>query len=208
MQNTRESKFSVYAGTLGLLGAILVVLADLVGILVVERHNPISETISRLAAGKYGWIQDAGFVAFAIGLGAIGIGLFLWNRGGFRWRFAAVLLSLLAPDMLLLAYYNQDVARQQQPGTSIHLCGAYFLYAVFCLAVLLFGFEFRRTRPPAAYFSFAVFLFWLVGGPAFQFVISTSWDGVLERLLGLAMVAWVLMVSWLLRQHGKTSSAS
>lgn len=59
-----------YGGIALILVNFSVAAADIVGILVVEDHNPIRETISQLAEGKYAYIQDIGITLF--GLGYIG----------------------------------------------------------------------------------------------------------------------------------------
>lgn len=55
-------------GLIGLVGCIGVVAADIAGILVYESYNWISQSISALAVGRYGWIQDLGLYLLSAGL--------------------------------------------------------------------------------------------------------------------------------------------
>ena len=63
------SKKFIYktCGVIGILGCVAVLATDLIGIALHEAHNPIKNTISMLAIGKYGWIQDLGLDILAIG---------------------------------------------------------------------------------------------------------------------------------------------
>ena len=68
---TSKSRLLQVCGYIGLFGCIAAVVTDIIGIIVVEKHNPISETISALAITKYAWIQDLGLNLFALGLDSL-----------------------------------------------------------------------------------------------------------------------------------------
>ncbi|KAI9132270.1 hypothetical protein [Acaryochloris sp. CCMEE 5410] len=72
----QSSKLSLICGFVGLVGCFAALLTDIIGTIVVQKHNPISETISSLAIGKAAWIQDSGLDLFAAGLIACAIALY------------------------------------------------------------------------------------------------------------------------------------
>lgn len=198
--NHRRSSLLLISGVIGLLGSFAVVAANIIGILLVERHNPISETISKLAIGDYAWVQDLGLDLFAISLFAIAIGLFKWSVGGWRWKTSAFLLVLLCFDIVVIAEHNQ-YAGQANPGATVHLYAVYVLGLLVALASLLLGFDLRRISRNWSRFSIGLSIVWIVLGPIF-FAVPTSWDGAYERFVALIMVTWVVALSWLLIQRG------
>lgn len=183
-----------------MLGSFAVVAANIIGILLVEQHNPISETISKLAIGDYAWIQDIGLDLFAISLFAIAIGLFKWSVGGWRWQTGAFLLILLCFDIFVIAEHNQ-YAGQDNSGANIHIHAVYVLGLLVALASLLLGFDLRRISRNWSRFSIGLSIVWTVLGPIF-FIVPTSWNGAYERFVALIMVTWVVALSGLLIQRG------
>lgn len=198
--NHNRSSLLLISGVIGVLGSFAVVAANIIGILLVEQHNPISETISKLAIGDYAWIQDLGLDLFAISLFAIAIGLFKWSVGGWRWQTGAFLLILLCFDILVIAEHNQ-YAGQDNSGANIHIHAVYVLGLLVALAALLLGFDLRRISRNWSRFSIGLSIVWTVLGPIF-FVVPTSWNGAYERFVALIMVTWVVALSGLLIQRG------
>ncbi|UIJ73332.1 DUF998 domain-containing protein [Aurantimonas sp. HBX-1] len=186
-------------GIVGMVGAVAVVVANLAGIIVVDAHNPISETISALAVGRYAWIQDVGLYGFASALVACGIGFFRWRLGHLRWLAAGVLLMLLGIDVVVIAFFNGYAGTTNQ-GADIHTYATYLLAGVFLLVLLSSASGLTRINFRWGVFSLALGAAWLVLAPVFLYV-PTAWDGAYERVLGLMMVAWVGSVSWLLLQR-------
>lgn len=43
---------------------------------------------------------------------------------------------------------------------------------------------------------------WFVAGPVL-FLVPTRWDGLYERILAFAMVAWFVLIGWLLSSRTK-----
>lgn len=77
-------KYKIYriCSLIGFFGCLSVIAGDIIGIALHEKHDPISDTISMLAIGKYGWIQDWGLDIFAAGYLAIATGLFFGKEMG------------------------------------------------------------------------------------------------------------------------------
>ena len=132
-------------GWLGVLGCISVVVTDIIGIIVVDNHNPISETISSLAITDYAWIQDSGLDLFALAFAACATGLFLMNLGDWKWKTGSSMLLLLAVDILLIAEHNQYAGREGV-GASIHIYCVYVLGVLFTLAPFLISFGLSELK--------------------------------------------------------------
>ncbi len=115
-------------GIIGILGCLGVIAGDIIGIMVHEAHNPISNTISMLAIGKYGWIQDLGLDILAVGFLALAAGLYAWKRSGTKWIISLIILVLIAVDIILIAEHNQYAGR---PGNTIHRKLVYALALLF-----------------------------------------------------------------------------
>ncbi len=130
------SKKFIYktCGVIGILGCVAVLAADLIGIALHEAHNPIKNTISMLAIGKYGWIQDLGLDILAIGFFALAIGLYTWKSSGTKWIIGLIILVLISVDLIMIAEHNQYAGR---PGDKIHRKLVYALALLFPAVVLL-----------------------------------------------------------------------
>jgi hypothetical protein len=191
-----RSKLLPICGILGMLGCLGAIAANIAGIIVVERHDPIRETISKLAIGKYAWIQDLGLDLLAVALVALAVGLYAWNLGQWRWKMGAALLVLLGVDVILIAEHNQYAGREGV-GASIHIYCVYALGLLFALSTLLLAFGLRKIGRRWFRFSLGTSMIWTILGPIFFFV-PTSWDGAYERFVALIMLTWVVAISWLL----------
>ncbi|SDK10932.1 DUF998 domain-containing protein [Microbulbifer yueqingensis] len=187
---------------IALAACVLVVLSDVIGWLVVDRHNPITETISTLAIGKYAWIQDLGLDIFGVGLIAAAIALLRWDFGGWRRWVSAALLLLIAGVIFVISEYNQ-YRGYDDFGGKVHRACSFSLYALVFLLAIFLAFELREIGRRYFLFSLSFAGLWLVGGPLFMFLVPTTVDGAVERLLGLAFVSWVAMLAWLLLLIGR-----
>lgn len=201
LQKKIEPSLLLFCGIMGFIGCFAVLATHLVGIIVVDNHDPISDTISDLAAGRYNWIQDAGLQIFAIGLFACSVGMFTWNLGGIKWKISATLLILLAIDISIIAGHN-EYGDGQPGGLEIHIYLVYFLGVVFALVTALAAFDLERYSKSWKHLSLGVTILWVVLSPLFFFV-PDSITGAYERFIALIIVAWVAGISWLLIQQGQ-----
>jgi hypothetical protein len=194
------SRLSQITGLMGLVGCVAVLLANIIGVIIVEQHNPISETISMLAIGKYAWIQDIGLDLFAVGTIAVGFGLHQWHLGGSKWTAGSVMLLLLGIDVFLIAEHNQYIGREGV-GAAIHIYCVYAFYALFSAATLLLSFRLKKISHNWSNFSLGIFVVWIILAPIFL-PFPTRWDGLYESFLGLIVVTWMGAMSWLLMRRG------
>ena len=196
-----SSKLLLVCGIIGIFGCLSVIIANIIGIIVVESHNPITETISALAITKHAWIQDLGLDLYAAAMIACAVGLYAWNLGGLRWKTAAVLLGLLGVDVILIAEHNQYAGRPGV-GAAIHIYCVYALAILFAATSLLLSFGLRKVGRNWYRYSMGTAIIWTVLAPIFFFV-PTSIDGAYERFISLITISWVAAISWLLIKRGR-----
>ena len=198
----RLSNIYKICGTLGIIGCIAVLAGDIIGIALDEKHDPISDTISMLAIGNYGWIQDLGLDILAVGFLAIGIGLFTWRQNGIRWIISVILLALICADLFLIAEHNQYAGR---PGNNIHRTLVYTLAGLFLLLNVLISKDLKSLKPSLRKFSLWIAGLWLLLAP-FLPLIPDSWDGAYERFVCILLVIWPAVISYhLIKLAGRDS---
>ena len=188
-------------GAIGLFGCISVVLTDIIGTLVVDGYNPIKQTISNLAINEKAWIQDIGLNLFAASFAACGLGFWIMDLDGTRWKIGSTLLFLLAIDILVISE-RDTYADLSSFGSTLHLICVVILGVLFILAPWLTAFGLKRISRRYYIYSLATAGFWGVTSFVF-FLIPTRWDGGYERFLSLIVIAWVASVSWLLLKQGR-----
>lgn len=191
---TKMQKFIIYkiCGALGIIGCVAVVAANLIGIAVHEKHDPISDTISMLAIGRYGWIQDWGLDILAMGYLALSIGLYIWKRKGTKWILSLVILVLISINLILIAEHNQYAGR---PGNNIHRELVYILAGLFLVLNILISFDLKYLKPFLKKFSLWIASLWFIFAPLLM-LIPDSLDGAYERLICILLVVWPATVSY------------
>lgn len=199
-----RSKLSWLCGLVGLVGCVAAIVTDIIGSIVVHKHNPISDTISSLAIEKAAWIQDTGLDLFAAGLIACAIALYAWRLGKLKWKAGTAMLVLLGVDILLIAEHNKYAGRPDVTGAAIHIYCVYALGILFTLAPLLLAFGLCKVSRKWYQLSLGTAIAWGILSPIF-FFIPTNWDGAYERFLALIMIGWVAAISLLLFQRGAGS---
>lgn len=188
-------------GIVGLIGPIGAVVANILGVLIYEEHDWISETISNLAAGPWGWIQDVGLVLLAFGLVAVAAGLWNWGLGGIRRKVVVTALVLLAADVVVIALHN-EYGDGDSGKFVIHSYANYALGLLFGVTTWAAARPLGAVGPRWKRFSWGIAIAWVILAPVFYFV-PTAWDGLYERGLALLFLGWVAAVSWLLLRRGK-----
>ena len=178
-------------GVFGVLGCFGVVAGDIIGILVHEDHNPISNTISMLAIGKYGWIQDLGLDLLALGFLSLAAGLFSGKRSGIKWIAGIIVLVLIGVDLLLIAEHNQYAGR---PGYTIHRKLVYALALLFPTSLFLLSSHLKILRADLKKFCFWTAGLWLAFAPLMP-LIPTTVEGAYERAVSSLIVIWLFLVS-------------
>lgn len=200
-------RFFRNCGIVGIVGGLVVVIADFIGIFVVDSYNPITQTISNLAIGKYGWIQDVGLNLYGISLFILAIALWRWNLGDWRWRSGAILLFLIGIDILVISEYDRYARDPNSFGRMVHLYAVYVLGVLLPLTCLLCSFGLRRVGRKWRYFSWAIAALWIIFGPPF-FRVPTNYDGLYERFVAVILLCWTVTISGLVLKYGVADSTT
>jgi hypothetical protein len=179
---------------MGLFGCVAVIAADIAGILVVKGYDPVSHSISELAAGRYGGIQDTGLYFASAGTIACAIGLLRLNSDGWRWLSGCIGLLLIGAVVSIIAVFSGESAGKH-PGVNIHQWSVYALGALIIVTPILLARGLSRAGPAWGWFSLIYGLCWLVLAPVYS-VFPSAWIGAYERFLALVALGWLATVSW------------
>ncbi len=186
---------------LGVAGCVVAAAGNLLGSVLVPNHDFFADTISDLAAGKYEIIQDVAIYGHASGVVALAIAAAHLQPDGRRWSLGILFLALTALLESIIAARN-EYGDGDAGGVVIHLYLVLPLGLLYVAAPLAMARGMALWRPEARRTSIAVALFILVGMPVFWFV-PTGWDGLAERLLGLAQFVWMISLSRVMLDAGR-----
>ncbi len=193
-------------GVVGICGCVVVVLANIVGVLVQPKDGLVADTISDLAAGRYAVIMDIGLYAFAAVILARAAGLRRLHWGKRSWTAGSWLLTLMAVMIVVIGAYG-EYGDNDVGGLVIHLPLVLAMALTFTASALLTAAGFYRYRRRWFWFNIACAVLWVLGAACFWFSPTTI-DGLIERLVGSVMVVWLFALSKLLidRSKGKATS--
>lgn len=195
-----DGRLKVWAAWFAVVCIAMATLLTFVGSLLTPDANMVADTISDVAAGPYDWVQDAGFYILSAGLCALAYGMNHMHTRRWHWRGAIATLPTMAVAVTTMGLY-------QEYGDGDHEWGEIHIYLVY-----LFGFSFlallllsiphlmehnRWWRPV----NLGWFVLW-TGGAAYYFSMGTGYDGLVERALGIAYLAWMFLLAWRLAIQG------
>lgn len=189
-----DSAFLKFCAALAVFGVLAMLGGNIVGSIVVPNHDPVADTISDLAAGRYEIIQDVALYGYAAGFIALALALANLHTQSKRWSLGIVSLVTIAALIIVIGARN-EYGDNDSEGVVIHI------YLVYGLGVLLAIAPFALARGLSeigAGFGFAARLFgglWLLSAPVF-FFLPTAYDGAYERGLGILASLWVLNVAY------------
>lgn len=163
-------------------------------VLTADVYDPVEQSISALALGRFGALMDAAFLAFAIGSFALAFGL-----------YRAVRDAVIAPLLLAVAsvlWFLLGVFRTGPEGTEATIHFAVALTSFLLIVVVMFVFV-RRFRDDTRWRSFArPTLVWAIIAVEAFFLIPILGDrlfGVSERVFIGSWVSWLLATAIRLR---------
>ena len=197
-------RFERIAAALALLGAVAVVVANVVGVWLHPTTGFFADTISNLAAGRHAWVLDGALVLFAIGMVAIGIALWRQDLDGWRFRTGAALTMLTGLGIAVIALRN-EYGDNDTGGLVIHLEVVVAMALAFAAATWLVAPGLTRVGSRWSTFSALIGMGWLLLGLAFFFLASDGWDGLVERLAAGLMVIWALAMARLVVKEREAS---
>jgi hypothetical protein len=167
--------------------------------------DPVRQVMSEYANGRYGFLMTAAF--YAIGLSAVVLAIRL-GRALPRRPLTVVMRALLALGGIGLVLAGIfEVERPAVPDTVeevIHSDATLTAFTLIIAAMLLFAAICRREARWADFKAIALGLAVVaaLGGAFSPFAGQTPVNGIAQRVLGLAVVLWLLLTALHLRLGG------
>jgi hypothetical membrane protein len=189
-------KWIVGLGIAGVAGAASVVVTDVIGILVRPGYNPIFQSVSDLALGPTGWIQDLGMFLGAVGALACAAGLYLVLDEGWHLRLGELLLVIAGLGLLLAALFKTNLLPPKTTGGIIHDTASLVSGVAFVPVCFLISPALRSRRALFVYTIAAGLLGASLEIGTGRFPEHWVLFGLHERLFLGNAVAWVWVVSW------------
>ncbi|OBX26019.1 uncharacterized protein DUF998 [Gelidibacter algens] len=193
-----------YGGIALVIGSLSTIVADVVGIMVVEDHNPVRQTISQLAHGKYAYIQDIGLTVFGIGILLGGMALYVWRSNSTMLKLGAFLLGIMGICIVVLAEFNQFAGT---PGTTIHIVLSVVIGLLYLSSTILIGIAFKKINTNWYYGSIGIGISFLMACSGFL-IISEAYEGAYERGVVLIVLIWFCAMAYQMMTHQHESNPS
>jgi hypothetical protein len=188
----------------GVVGPIVLIIANLIASFSVSDYNPIQDSISSLAWTPLGWLQSIGFLAIGLLIEVFAAGLFFSIHGAWGFRLGIGLLVCFGFGLLLIGAFREDpVGGSHTIQGTIHTVTAAIVFSIFPIASLLIAISLRKDSYWKGLFIHTI----VVTSVALTFVIGhiflpakPNWLGLYERILVANTVIWVeIMAIRLLR---------
>lgn len=183
---------------LTLFGCAASILIDMTMWFIVDGYSPVSQTISELAAGPHHWLQDAGIIAFVIGVLALAAGLILRGTGDMKAMIVRGAFLLVAIDIALIALWN-EYGDGEPGGIVIHKWLLLGLYVLVATLLWLTSSVHPVRSDSVGKHGKVIAVVWIVIAPLF-FAVPTSVDGLYERFLALFLIGIVSFAAFRLYQ--------
>ena len=163
-------------------------------ILTADEYDPVAQSISALALGRFRTLMNTAFFAFGIGSLALAFGLY---RSVYDALAASLLLAVASVLWFLLGVFETGPGGA---GSTIHSIVALTSFLLILVVMFLFA---RRFRGDARWRSFALLtLIWAVIAAGALFLMPLLGDevfGVSERVFVAVWVSWLLATALRLR---------
>jgi hypothetical protein len=168
--------------------------------------DPVRQVMSEYANGRFGWFMTAAFYAMGLACVALAVRLGRAIALGRLSVAVRVLLGLGGLGLILAGVF--EVERPAVPDTIeevIHSDATLTAFTLIITAMLLFAVicrsnpewtDFRRSAAVLAIVA-------AVAGAFSPFAGQTTWSGLAQRVLGLAVVAWLLLCALHIRFGGR-----
>lgn len=178
----------------------LATLLTLAGSLLTPDANMVANTISDVAAGPYDWVQDLGFYILSAGLCALAYGMYSMHAKSWHWLASIATLPLMAVSITVMGFYEEYGDGDKEAG-EIHIYLVY-IFGLSFLALLLLSIPHLMThnswwRP----LNLSWCCLWFAVA-TYYFNMATGYDGLVERALGLAYLAWIFLLAWRIAIEG------
>lgn len=169
--------------------------------------DPMKQVMSEYANGSYGVVMTVAFYSF--GLSALALGFRLRTALARRGAGKVVPGLLAVTGIALLLSGAFEVGRPVVPDTmeeAIHSLASVTAFVLLIVAMLLFSFASARDD---AWRSYA-WRSWTLSGVAAAAAMAspwadaTRWSGIVQRILGAAVLAWLILTPLRLRANARS----
>jgi hypothetical membrane protein len=193
--------FNIYSflALAGVVGPIVIIVADLTAAISQPGYDPIRDSISSLVWSPMGWLQTIGFLTVGLLVEVFVAGLLLAIRGGRVFNFGIGLLICFGFGLLLIGAFPTDpIGNQYTIGGTIHDTTAKIIFIIFPVASLLVALSLRKDSRWKGLFVHTI----ATSGLALALVIGwlwltedLSWFGLYERILVANTIIWVEIIA-------------
>jgi len=179
----------------GIVGPIVLGVADLAAGLSEPGYNPIRDSISSLALTPMGWLQTIGFLVIGLLVEVFAAGLLFSIRGGRVFKFGIAILVWFGFELLLVGAFRTDlVGTPRTIEGTIHGAAATTVFWLFPIACLLIASSLRSSTYWKDLFVYTIVTSVLAS--VFMLVrlwlpVELSWFGLYERILVYNVVIWL-----------------
>lgn len=188
-------------GVIAILGAVCAVAGDITTVRLNEDLNFVESTVSEGAAGRHSIWADLGLTSEAIGLVAIGYGLWRWRGHTRRFKAGCAGLALTSLTILTIAWHN-GYRDGGLASSLIHEPLVLLMSLLFAASLGLLAKELGETDTGYYRFSFIAAGAWLLTWPAFV-VTPEAYAGAVERVAGFALIVWMTIAGRILMRVGR-----
>ncbi len=196
--------FRSFLALAGMVGPLVLVIADLIAAISQPGYSPIRDSISSLAWSPMGWLQTIGFLTAGLLVEVFVWGLLFSIRGERGFGFGISLLVCFGFGLLLIGAFQTDpIGGPRTIEGTIHGITSKAVFLIFPIASLLISLSLRKDLRWRGLFihtiamsglALVLFIVWL------WLSDRMSWFGLYERILVANTIIWIeIMAIRLLR---------
>jgi hypothetical protein len=183
----------------GIVGPIAFLVGDLVASLTTAGYSFVSDSISRLALTRIGWLQTIGFLALGLLMEVFVVGLLVSVSRARGLRLGIGLLLVCGFGILMIGGFRMDPsgASRTIEGT-IHSAAAYTLALLFPIALLVLTPSLRSDpnwRGISVYTLVAGLLALALTLGLILLPSMAGWFGLYERIMVGNLTVWVAVAA-------------
>jgi hypothetical membrane protein len=201
-------RFTIYHIALiaGIISPVLIVIADIIGVITGNAYNPLTNSISDLGLGSTGWLQSAVFILFGITTISLAAELYNELHDTHESRLGLIMMTALGAGFIFMGLFHNDPAGAPRTlHDMIHHFSALLEGGLFPVTCFFFADMFKtkinwriltRYSVIAGILGCFLSLTWLV--------FQNEWFGLSERLIILNGLIWFEVLAIHLRRVSKS----
>lgn len=191
----------ILAGALGIGLPIIFTLGILVLQVAMPDHDPVTDTISDLGRGPHAVWMDTLFYLNAAGHIALALGAAHAHLGRWGWSVGALILTLVALDLVMLGIWDEFGSGSEPGDYSVHTRFAVALFPLYLAGPLSMARGAAGAGRAHGHLFVACALLWPITS-LFYFFGPEAIDGITERIAGASTLLWTIPLGWLLLKRG------